>query len=73
VGYCPCLDTVSASYCALKQIGNFESCPNLQQIDVSFNQIEYLKTLLYALYTNQKLHTLTCNDNQFNYNIQAEH
>ena len=66
------LDTISASYCALKSIGELSSAPNLQQVDVSFNQIEKIDMVLRVLYTNQKVHTLACNDNQFNYNIQQE-
>lgn len=63
------LDTLSASYCAIKAIGDMSSCPNLGHFDVSFNQIEKLDIVLKALFTNQKIHTLTCNDNQFNYNM----
>ena len=52
LGYCPMLDTLSASYCSLKSIGDMASCPNLQQIDVSFNQIQTIECLLKAIYTN---------------------
>jgi Leucine-rich repeat (LRR) protein len=72
VGYCPVLENFSASYCALKGLDDFSSCPNLQQLDVSFNQIESLIPLLQSLYTNQRLHTVTLNDNTFNYNIQPD-
>lgn len=70
--YCPFLEQVLASYCSLVSLGDFVGCPNLQQLDISFNKIASLKTLLQSLFTNVKMVSMMLNDNVFNFNVQPE-
>lgn len=82
-GYCPSLEQLTASYCALKDFGgagaggqeptgNLSLCPNLTTLDISFNKIEKLETFLRAFKDNKKLTSVIMNDNVFNFNIQAD-
>jgi Leucine-rich repeat (LRR) protein len=70
--YCPFLEQVLASYCSLASLGDFVGCPNLQQLDISFNKIASLKTLLQSLFTNVKMASMMLNDNEFNFNVPPE-
>jgi|TARA_B110001450_G_C17427127_1_gene402328 Leucine-rich repeat (LRR) protein len=70
--YCPFLEQVLASYCSIASLGDFAGCPNLQQLDISFNKIASLKTLLQCLFTNVKMVSMLLNDNVFNFNVPPE-
>ena len=72
LGYNPMLEHLMASQCALKELTSLQSCPNIQQVDFSFNQIETIKCLLLAIHNNQKIVSLSMNDNPFNIHIQSD-
>ena len=37
LGYCPLLETLSASQCAIGQIHSLSGCQSLRELDISFN------------------------------------
>lgn len=64
MGYLPLLETLSVSYCSVNQVGTMSGCPSLSEIDLSFNHIPSLKTLVDCL-PHWNLTTLKFNDNLF--------
>jgi Leucine-rich repeat (LRR) protein len=64
MGYCPLLETLSVSYCSVNEVGPMSGCPSLSEIDLSFNHIPSLKTLVNCL-PHWNLTTLKFNDNLF--------
>lgn len=72
LGYCPFLDTLTASYCKINQLGSLSGCPNLHQIDVSFNKLPTLESFVGPVAKCHNLQQLVFNDNVFNFNIQED-
>ncbi len=64
MGYCPLLESLSVSYCSLNEIGSMRGCPELAELDLSFNHIPSLKALIDCL-PHWNLTTLKFNDNLF--------
>lgn len=64
LGFCPMLEQISVSYCCLQEIGPLKGCPNLLDIDVSFNHLASLKRFLDCL-PHRNLTSLSYNDNNF--------
>lgn len=68
LGYCPLLESLSISYCSLNDLGSLALCPSLKDLDVSFNQLPTLPSVLKALQHNNKTQfkAISFNDNVFN-------
>jgi Leucine-rich repeat (LRR) protein len=64
LGFCPMLEQISVSYCCLQELGALKGCPNLLDIDVSFNHLASLKRFLDCL-PHRNLTSLSYNDNNF--------
>jgi Leucine-rich repeat (LRR) protein len=64
LGYCPLLEQFSASYCQLSDMGSLKNCPNLIDLDVSFNHLPTLKEFLDCL-PHKNFSSLSFNDNKF--------
>ena len=70
--YCPFLEQISASYCSLTSLGDLSGSPNLVQVDISFNKLATLESVVGSLFTNTKVRSLVLNDNEFNFNVPPE-
>ena len=64
LGFCPLLEQMTVSYCSVHDIGSLKGCPSLLELDVSFNQLPNLKSLIDSL-PHQNLTSLKFNDNLF--------
>lgn len=68
LGYCPLLETFSASQCSIQNLHTFSGCQSLRDVDLSFNQLPSLVNVLKVIQYNDPkfLKSLVFNDNVFN-------
>ena len=72
LNYCPFLEQISASYCSINHLDSMHGCPNLTTLDLSFNKMPKLDSLISKIWQCNKISNLTINDNVFNFNIQDD-
>ena len=67
-GYCPLLESLSASQCTISDIHSLQSCQSLRELDVSSNQLPTLTSILKAIRWNNPLNltALSFHENTFN-------
>mmetsp|Transcript_8436 Transcript_8436/g.11633 ORF Transcript_8436/g.11633 Transcript_8436/m.11633 type:complete len:109 (+) Transcript_8436:1456-1782(+) len=75
LGYCPLLETLSSSQCAITNLHSLSGCQSLREIDISFNQMPTLASVFTALAQNDPslLRSLVFNDNAFNQVQDSQH
>lgn len=64
LGFCPLLEQLAVASCNLNEIGHLKGCPQLTELDVSFNHLPSLKALVDCL-PHRNLTSLKFNDNLF--------
>ena len=68
LGYCPLMETLSASQCSISNLYSLSGCQSLREIDISFNQMPSLISIFKVIQFNDPafLRSLVFNDNVFN-------